>query len=238
MIYLGLALLFGVGFIGFGVGVGGGGGGLVEGIFGGKEGGGATFGKQVSAAQKRVTRHPHESAAWAALTEAQLHQASEGQYYSQETEKYTTHGKELLSKIARSWSTYLALQPHDPSASLAKQMVGRVFSEVGLNQPAQAVQSLQIVVEAEPTNGTWYTQLALFAYRAKDLREGDLASRKAVSLAPAAEQKTLKQKLEEVKKNPSGLAGSAAGASSGASSGGETTVTVGGKSYKVPVSKK
>ncbi len=220
VIYLGLALLFGVGFIGFGAGGGFGSGGVLNFLGENKEGGNATFGKQVSAAQKRITRHPKEPAAWAALTEAQLHQASEGQYYDQETEKYTDKGKELLSKVARSWSTYLSLEQHNPSTALAKQMFGRVFSEIGLNQPSQAVQSLEIIVEAEPTNWSWYTQLAAFAYKANNPREGDLASGKAVSLAPASERKTLKQKLEEVKKNPSGLTGGSTAATGGATPGG------------------
>ena len=57
-VYLGLAILFGLSFVGFGVGTGIGGGGIFEGLFGNKESsGGAGYGKQVSEAEKR-TRLP------------------------------------------------------------------------------------------------------------------------------------------------------------------------------------
>ncbi len=156
-------------------------------------------------------------AAWEKLTTAQLHEAGGEAYVA--NNQLTGKGKELFSQIARSWNSYIALNPPTPSPELAQQMV-RVFGEEGLNQPAAAVQVLQIVVAAKPQNAAFYGALAQYAYKAKNTREGDLAAAKAISLAPAAQRPRLKTELSALKKNPSG--------------GGETlTATTNGKKYTV-----
>lgn len=235
---MGLAVLMGSGGILFGVGGTFGGG--VANIFSGNEGtSSASFTSQVEHAQKRTKSEPNSAAAWAALTEAQLHKAGEHQYYSEseaENEHYTAKGKEFLSKVSQSWSKYHTLEPHNPSPALAKAML-RVYSEEGLDQPSAAAEVLQIIIQAEPHSSSWYSQLALYSYKANNPREGDLASRKAVSLAPASDRKTLKQKLEEIKKNPTGSSNatgaSAATSTSGAASGATGTATIGGKTYPI-----
>jgi hypothetical protein len=80
----------------------------------------------------------------------------------------------------------------------------RVYGVEGLNQPAAAVQVLQLVVAAEPNSASFYSQLAEFAYKAKNVRVGDLAAAKAVSLAPAARRAALKKEFETIKKSPEG----------------------------------
>ena len=81
----------------------------------------------------------------------------------------------------------------------------RVYGEEGLNQPTGAVQALQIIVAAEPSSAHWNAFLALYAYKAKNTRVGDLASTRAVALIPAGAERTRVQKeLEAAKKNPSG----------------------------------
>ncbi|HEX4838690.1 MAG TPA: hypothetical protein VFV03_09235, partial [Solirubrobacteraceae bacterium] len=84
VVYVALALLFGVGFIGFGVGVGGSGGGIFEGLFGNKEGSNSSsYAKQISAAEARTRRNPAEAAAWAALASARLHEANGSEFYDE-----------------------------------------------------------------------------------------------------------------------------------------------------------
>lgn len=224
-IYLGLALIFLLGFVGFGVGVGGSGGGLINALTNNEGSSGASYASKVSAAVKRTKREPGNPAAWAALTEAQLHQASEGEYYDQTSEAYTSKGKQLLAKVASSWNTYLGLESHNPSVSLAKQMAGRVFSENGLNQASAVVQALQIEIAAEPATAALYGLLAEYSYKAHNTRQGDLASEKAIGLTPAAQRKQVKAQLEAVKLNPNG----STSGSSGAVPNGTYTTTVGGK---------
>jgi hypothetical protein len=224
VIYLGLALIFLLGFVGLGVGVGGGGGGLLNALTENNGSSGANYAGRVAAAQKRVKREPSNPKAWAALTEAQLHQAGESTYYSQTSERYTSKGKELLAQVSHSWNTYLNLESHNPSASLARYML-RVYGEEGLNQPSAAVAALQIIIPTEPPSASLYADLAEFSYKAHDVSQGDLASEKAVSLAPAAQRKEVKAQLEAIKANPNA---SASAASSAVPSGTYTT-TVNGK---------
>jgi hypothetical protein len=110
-----------------------------------------------------------------------------------------------------------------------------VYSEAGLNKPAQAVEVLQIATAARPTDAAYYSALAEYAYKAKNTRVGDLASAKAVSLAPAAQKARVKKQLAEIKKNPTpGSSGSTSTAATGSSENTGTTVTVGGKTYSIP----
>lgn len=204
-VYLGLALLFGIGFIGFGVGGGFGGGGVVEGLFGGKEGSGSSgFSSQIAAAEKRTRKHPSEAAAWAALADERFRQAGGSEYYDEATQQFTAQGKALLVKVADAWSRYMALKPASPDVTVAQEML-RVYGREGLNQPGENVALLQqIVIPAKPPTAALYGQLAEFAYQASNTSVGDLASQKAVSLAPPAERTRVKQALEAVKKNPTG----------------------------------
>lgn len=223
VVYVGLALLFLVGFVGFGVGVGGGGGGLVEGIFGTKEGGGGGYGKQVSAAEGRTRKHPGEANAWAALVEARFHQAGEREFYDEEKQQFTGKGKELLTKVVDDWNRYVALKPASPTLSIAYDML-RVFGEEGLNQPAQTEAMLQLVIPTKPANVNLYYYLAKAAYQNKDKSTGELAAQKAISLTPAKERARVKSYLEGLKQNPSGKPGN-----------GVFTGTTNGKVYSVKV---
>jgi hypothetical protein len=253
VIYSGLALLFLVGFVGFGVGGGFGGGGLLNAANSNEGASSVSFASQIKKYQKLTKKQPSNANAWENLIKAQLHEAGSEAYVTQ-AGALTSKGKELFSQVAQSWNSYIALNPPKPSPELAQEMV-RVFGEEGLNQPAAAVQVLQIVVAARPTSTSLYASLAEYAYKAHNARIGDLASEKAISLAPAAQRKQLKTGLAAIKKNPSGTTSGAAGTSGTASTGGAAngsggaagtngaangsggTVTIGGKTYPIQVGK-
>ena len=202
-IYVGLALLIGGGLILFGVGAGGGGGGLLNAATENEGSGGSSFASQIKKYEKQLKTQPNNVVAWEKLAVAQLHEAGGEAFENPTTGAPTAKGKELFSQAARSWESYIALNPPKPSLELAKLML-QVYGAEGLNQPSSAVQVLQIIVAAEPNNASYYAALAEYAYKAKNTRVGDLASTKAVSLAPANERARLKTELEGAKKNPSG----------------------------------
>jgi hypothetical protein len=201
LIYTGLALLMGVGLVGFGIGGGFGGGGLLNAASENEGASSASFANQIKKYEKLTKKQPNDVSAWEKLTAAQLHEAGGEAYVTQAG--LTSKGKELFSQTAQSWNSYLALNPPKPSLELAKQMV-RVFDEEGLNQPSEAVKVLQVVVAGESAGESIYAALAEYAYKAHNARVGDLASEKAVSLAPAAQRKQLKTELATIKKNPTG----------------------------------
>ena len=204
VLYIGLALLIGGGLVLFGVGTGGGGGGgLLNAASENGGSGGTSFASEIKKYEKTLKQQPTNAAAWEKLTKAQLHEAGGEAYVNATTGVPTAKGKELFSRASRSWESYMSLNPPKPSVELAKLML-RVYGPEGLNQPAAAVQVLQLVVAAEPTNASFYAQLAEFAYKAKNARVGDLASSKAVALAPSTSRARVKTELEAVKKNPEG----------------------------------
>jgi hypothetical protein len=202
VIYTGLALLMGVGLVGFGVGGGFGGGGLLNAASNNEGSNAASFSNQIKKYRKIAQREPRNLGAWEKLTEAQLHEAG-GEAYVTSTGVVTGKGKELFHRAAQSWTSYLALNPPKPSAKLAQQVL-QIYAPGGLNQPAEAVQVLQIVVAAKPNSASRYAELAEYAYKAKNVRVGDLASERAVALAPSVQKVRLKKELAEVKANPSG----------------------------------
>ena len=196
VIYIGLALLIGLGLVGFGIGGGFGGGGLLSAGTGSEGSNSASFANQIKHYRKLTQQQPANAAAWEGLAKALLHEAG-GVTQNGLNEK----GKELFRESAEAWKKYLAIAPKKPNSELAQLMV-TVYGEEGLNQPQEAVQALQIVVAARPTSAAYWALLAQYAYKSKNVRQGDLAAAKAVAFTPAAQRARVKAELAEVKKDP------------------------------------
>jgi hypothetical protein len=199
LIYLGLAVVMFVGFVGFSIGSSGLGGGLLD-IFS-NGGGGSTssdtsrFEQQVTRAQAQTRAQPEDPAAWAALALAKVRLAGIGDNFDTGANDYTDKGLQQLRGAAAAWNKYLALNPKNPDPRLARQMV-QAF--VSLKQAAGAAGAQEIVAGDDPTSNTFF-QLAVYAYAAGETRKGDLAAAKALSLAPKTDRKTLKAQLAQAK---------------------------------------
>jgi hypothetical protein len=200
IIYLGLALLIGVGLIGFGIGGGFGSSGFLN-AAGQNEGSNPSYSGQIKKYEKQIKLQPSNVAAWEGLLKVELNEAGGEGYTS--SSGLTSRGRQLFSHIAQSWSSYVALNPPHPNVTLAQNML-RIFGEEGLNKPAEAVQVLQIIVASKPTNAPYYAQLAKYAYQAHNTRAGDLAAAKAITLVPALQRPRLKTELAALKANPTG----------------------------------
>jgi hypothetical protein len=201
VIYIGLALLFLLGFVGFGVGGGFGGTGILSALSKEENGGSSSFSSQIKKYRKLTEKQPSDASAWEGLAKALLHEV--GAQEDVTANGLNAKGRELYKQASQAWASYIALNPPKPNIELA-QLMESAYSEEGLNEPAKEVEVLQIAVAARPTDAALYAQLAEYAYKAKNPRVGDLASEKAVSLAPASDRVRLKKELAEVKKNPSG----------------------------------
>jgi len=201
VIYIGLALLFGSGLVLFGVGGGIGGGGILSSISKSEGGGNAGFSSQITKYRKQTEKQPSNASAWEGLAKAFIHEV--GALEAVTANGLTPKGRELYKQASGAWSSYIALNPSKPNAELA-QLMASVYGVEGLNEPAKAVEVLQVAVAVRPTSVYLYTLLAEYAYKAHNTRVGDLGSEKAVSLAPATQRTLLKRELAEVKANPSG----------------------------------
>lgn len=197
IIYLGLALLMGAGFLLFGVGVGTGGGGFLD-IFRG----GTSTSAQVSTAEKSATRqvrlHPQDPRAWYALTYARYQSAPYDQTLNGGVGGFTTAGRKKLAQASTAWHRYLTLDAQHPNVTLARLMAN-AYSQVGLDQPAEAANAMEVVTAAQPSQAA-YATLAEYAYLAQQFRKGDLAAAKAVSLAPSAQQRLLRNQLASIRR--------------------------------------
>jgi hypothetical protein len=203
VIYIGLALMFLLGFVGLGVGGGFGSSGLFSAFTKEGGGGGSGFSAQVKKYRKLTKQHPTDLSAWEGLAKNLLHEVASSEANETSAGVITSKGKELFRQASAAWASYIALNPPKPNVELA-QLMTTVYSEPGLNEPAKEVEVLQLAVAAKPTDAALYAELAEYAYKAKNPRVGDLASEKAVSLSPAVDRTRVKDELAEIKANPSG----------------------------------
>jgi hypothetical protein len=201
VVYLGLAFLMFVGFVGFGIGSSGLGGGIGDALTGnGTDGGGADaaverLATQVQTADARAKRTPEDPAAWAALAQARVRLAAVGDNLDSATGTYTAEGRRQLAAAGTAWDKYVALEPPTPDERLARQMAQAFLATEAYDR---AVGAQEVVTQVDPTQQT-FQNLALFAYQAGQTRKGDLAAAKAVELAPKDERKELKEQLEQAK---------------------------------------
>ena len=215
-IYLSLALLMGGGLVLFGIGSNTSGGGILDAVVGdGSSGDSATktIDKRIDAQLAKTRATPRDPAVWAELARLRYQRAGIDGIGADDV-TYTDKGKQKLRLAAQAWERHLALDPKQPNARVAKIMV-QVYAASGINQPAKAVQAMQIVTAAEkPPSSNLYAQLAQLAYQANDTRTGDLAADRAVDLADAKDKKQLRTALQGIKTQ---AAAQAAGATTTAS---------------------
>jgi tetratricopeptide (TPR) repeat protein len=199
-VYLALALLMFVGFVGFGIGSSG-----LQGSIGDLIRDSGTTGdpndpvnrltQQVQSANRQTKANPSSEQAWASLALARVRLAQVGDNFDSAAGDYTADGRRQLAAASTAWDRYVALEPANPDERVARQMQQAFLA---LEQPAKAVAAQEMLTEIDPTQQT-FQNLALLAYQAGQLRKGDLAAGKAVDLAPKDEQKELKDSLEQAK---------------------------------------
>jgi tetratricopeptide (TPR) repeat protein len=199
-VYLGLALLMFVGFVGFSVGSSGLSGGIVDAITGSNSGGGKDTSVErlqaaVRTADAKAKAAPSNADAWKDLAQARLRLSNVGDYFDTAKNQYTAAGVRQVDAAGTAWDKYIALKPTTPDDSVARQMI-QAYIVVG--KPDKAVTIQEVLTEVEPTQQT-FQNLAILAYQAGNLRKGDLAAAKAIELAPKDAKKNLKTQLDGVK---------------------------------------
>jgi hypothetical protein len=93
------------------------------------------------------------------------------------------------------WQRYLTLTKK-PDANLAV-LAARAYD--GMAQYKNEISAWQIVTAANPRVPTYYEDLAVAAYQAKNLDLGDLAAAKAVSLSPKTTRLEVKNQLKQLR---------------------------------------
>ena len=193
-VYLALALILGGGLILFGVGTGSGVGGLLDAF---TNSGSSNNKPVISQAEKSAVRQtqlqPSNPSAWASLVQARYESAS--QYVNQTTGAYSTAGINELKGATQAYQRYLQLTK-TPDWTLA-QLAARAYSS--LSDFKSETAAWLIVTKANPNVATYFENLAVSAWSAKENQLGDLASAKVLSLTPKAQQSQVKKTLQQLK---------------------------------------
>jgi hypothetical protein len=213
--YLALAVLMGGGLVLFGIG-GDVSGGLFDAFSDRSDSGSGNpiVERRLDQAEAALQRNPNDQAALAALARARFQLA--GTDTDPTTGVYGVEGRVELRRAADAWERYLRTNPDPPNLSLARVML-QVYSEFGLNQPAQAVKAAEIVAEQDQSSSS-FLQLARYAALAKQDRKAKLAGRRAIALAPEAQRNTVRKQVKALEQ--AAKAQQAAGGAGGAAPGG------------------
>lgn len=197
--YLLLAVLMGGGLVLFGIG-GDVSGGLFD-AFSDRSGAGGNgndaLEERVERLERRVSANPGNAAALQALVR---------DYYSLATTQqesgatdFPDDARDELQKAGSAWQRYVAAAEGEPSATAATYAL-RVYDVGALNRPKEAQKAATILAEAQNDSSS-YLQLVGYASLAGDTRTADLATQKAVDLAPKGQKKAVEQQAEQFKQS-------------------------------------
>jgi hypothetical protein len=198
-IYLSLAILMGGGLVLFGVG-GNVSGGLLDAIKNNPSSSSSdVFQKRLVAAEKLTVSQPANAQAWANVVKLRFQVAGTGDSYDNTTGAFTDKGKGELQRVDQAWDRYLALDPKKLDTTAATYMV-QAYAPGALNKSDKLVRAYEVVIDgtAKPTYDQ-YRNLAIYSYVAGQSRKGDLASEKAIELAPKDQRSVVKQQIEAQK---------------------------------------
>lgn len=206
VVFGGLAVLFAVGFLGFGIGGETGGGGILDAVgLGGDDAGSGSpqFDELIDDAEAQVEANPKDEKALLELAEVR-YQAGQS-----ELEADPETGAALLTEESRTqfeasldaWERYLDLKPDRPDAGTAA-LVAQAY--VQLNDAEGAAAAQEIVAEDNPSSGT-YGNLALYRYAAGDIEGGDEAAELAVQEAEPSQRKTIEKQLAQLSEQAQAL---------------------------------
>jgi hypothetical protein len=200
-VYLGLAIVLGLGLVLFGVGAGNGFGGLLNAFSGNGSGNqNSVVSQQEKAALKQIKTNPNDAAAYSALVQARWTTAQQNGSANATTgiPTYTATGKKKLAQTTQAWQQYLA-RTKAPDPSLAV-LAARAYA--GQGDYAGEAGAWELETASSPNTAKGYECLAVSAYAAKQTRKGDLAMAKAMDLVPKAQRALLKTQIQSAKTNP------------------------------------
>jgi tetratricopeptide (TPR) repeat protein len=206
VVYITLALLMGGGLVLFGIGGSGAlSGGLVDAITQSEGGGGdERFQEQEQRATAAARANPEDPALWAAAARARFNLASVNADTS--TGQFSEEGRTQLEAAGRAWEEHLELAGKNPDSRVASLMV-QAYTVLGQYDKAAVAQEV-IALDRESVGA--YTQLAILAYQAGQLRKGDLAKDKALELTEPDMRETLRGQLESARTQAAQAAGEGA----------------------------
>jgi tetratricopeptide (TPR) repeat protein len=198
VVFGGLAVIFVVGFLGFGIGGETGGGGILDavGLGGGNGSGNPQFDEQIEDAEEKLAENPEDERALLELAEVR-YQA--GQFNLEQDPAtgapvVTPESQENFEASLDAWERYLKLKPDKPYAGVAN-FAAQAYVQLGDAEGAAEAQRL--VAEDNPSGGT-YANLAYYLYASGDIEAGDEAAKRAVAEADESQKKQIRRQLAQI----------------------------------------
>ena len=195
-IYLMLALLMGGGLVLFGIG-GDVSGGLFD-AFSDRSGSGnanAALEDRIERQEERLAKNPQDEALLQSLVREYYNLATTQQESG--ATAFPNEAKDELRKAASYWERYAEAAGEKPSPDTALFAL-RVYDVGALNRPAKAQRAATIIAERQNDSSS-YLQVVAYAALAKDERTVDLATQKAIDLAPKGEKKAVREQATLLK---------------------------------------
>ncbi|MBA2241089.1 MAG: hypothetical protein H0W09_07605 [Solirubrobacterales bacterium] len=190
-----LALIFAVGFIGFGIG------GDVSidpaELFGGGSGeASSTYDEQIENAEQALAEDPEDERALLNLAEYRYLAGRESIGFDEETgqTEVTDEARSEIDQALDAWETYLASDPKKPDVSTADQMVQAYFL-IGDFGGAAAAQ--EVIADQDDSVQNLYS-LAYYRLADLDLAAGRKAADEAIAAASGSERKQLEKALGQL----------------------------------------
>jgi tetratricopeptide (TPR) repeat protein len=208
-----LAALFLIGFVGFGVGSETGAGGIFDALgVGGDDSSSSNpeFESEIESAEERLAQNPKDEQALLRLAEVHYAAGNSSAEADPETGQLTVTEEtrtEYQESIA-AWERYLDLNPKNPNAGTAAQVLGAYQALVNSETDPAALESelegaavtAELVAENNPSPNTWAVA-AQFAYLSGDTARGDANADKATQEASGSEVKQVDKLLAQAKKS-------------------------------------
>jgi hypothetical protein len=184
------------GLILFGVGTGTGGGGLLNAFNGGGSNQKQVISQEEKNALAQIKANPNNPAGWGNLLQARW--ISAGQETTS-TGAFTAQGTKELKGAVQAWEKYLTLtKSPDPELAVT---AARAYAKLG--NYSGAAKGWEQVTLGNPSSPNGFECQAITAYAAGQKRLGDLASAKALTLVPKAQQLSLKESFQQAKSSQS-----------------------------------
>ena len=203
--YITLALLMGLGLVGFGIGSDAQGG-LFSGCSenAGQTDASKTVQKRIDRAEKTLAKDPKNAGALAEVVRGNYQQATATA--DPQTSQFTEKSRKDLEQTVGAWQRYLDAV-EKPNVGLGRLVI-QAYSGLGQLTPDQkdakphwqgASEAAELIAEARP-NAANYLGLVQYATLAGQKRKADLAGKQAVKLAPKNQKKAAQQRVAEAKK--------------------------------------
>lgn len=206
VIYLGLALLMGIGLVGLGIG-GDASGGIFDalGIGGGSGSSEPQYQQEIDKANEALATNPKDEQALLTLTRYEFLSARDADDVDETTGQRTPTSESIdhYENSVDAWQRYLATDPKKPDddvASLAMQAYLVTIdptSTLGDRDLRKLVEATQIVADARPSYGT-YSDLARYAYIAG---EDEIGAKAAADAKREAVDKTQREAVDQLVKD-------------------------------------